>query len=129
MIKMKQIMEGFSYKRKFGEKLPTLKDFAKDTTEKSVTEAVTPRAYSEIRGQARYLAMEIKNLNKGIKSQSDKNVIDSYGTHWLQYAAFALSAFAIFTTWAFFFDYKFHNFVLNILRVIDCSGFNCNGVY
>ena len=30
MIKMKQIMEGFSYKRKFGEKLPTLKDFAKD---------------------------------------------------------------------------------------------------
>ena len=77
MIKMKQIMDGFSYKRKFGEKLPTLKDFAKDTTEESVTEAVTPRAYSEIRGQARYLAMEIKNLNKGIKSQSDETVIDS----------------------------------------------------
>ena len=62
-------------------------------------------------------------------SDFDKNGVDSTGTHWLQYAAFAFSAFAIFTTWAFFFDYKFHNFILNILRVFNCSGFNCNGVY
>ena len=59
----------------------------------------------------------------------DKNGLDKTGTHWLQYAAFSFASIAIFITWAFFFDYKFHNFVLNILRVIDCSGFNCNGVY
>ena len=29
MIKMKKLMEGFSYNRKFGEPLPTLKDFSK----------------------------------------------------------------------------------------------------
>ena len=66
------------------------------------------------------------NLNN---SDFDKNGIDRTGTHWLQYAAFAFSAFGIFTTWSFFFDYDFHNFILNIIRVIDCSGFNCNGVY
>ena len=62
-------------------------------------------------------------------SDFDKNGVDSTGTHWLQYIAFAFSAFAIFITWAFFFDLNFHNFILNILRVLDCSGFNCNGVY
>ena len=46
-------------------------------SKKSVEEAISARAYSEIRGQARYLAMEIKTLNKGIKSQSDDKVIDS----------------------------------------------------
>jgi len=61
-------------------------------------------------------------------SDFDKNGLDSYGIHWLQYAAFAVSGFAIFTTWAFFYDERFHNFVMNILRVINCSGFNCNGV-
>ena len=59
----------------------------------------------------------------------DKNGIDSYGIHWLQYAAFAISGFAIFTTWAFFFDERFHNFIINIFRIINCSGFNCNGVF
>ena len=35
MIKMKKLMEGFSYNRKFGEPLPTLKDFSKkEITEK-----------------------------------------------------------------------------------------------
>ena len=61
------------------------------------------------------------------KSDFDKNGLDSYGIHWLQYAAFAVSGFAIFTTWAFFYDERFHNFVMNIFRVINCSGFNCNG--
>ncbi|MBO8220776.1 hypothetical protein [Prochlorococcus marinus] len=59
----------------------------------------------------------------------DKNGIDRYGIHWLQYAAFVVSSFAIFTTWAFFFDERFHNFVKIIFRIINCSGFNCNGAF
>ena len=62
-------------------------------------------------------------------SDFDKNGIDSYGIHWLQYAAFAVSGFAIFTIWAFFFDERFHNFIMNIFRIINCSGFNCNGAF
>jgi hypothetical protein len=62
-------------------------------------------------------------------SDFDKNGLDSYGIHWLQYAAFAVSGFAIFTTWAFFYDERFHHFVMNIFRVINCSGFNCNGAF
>ena len=62
-------------------------------------------------------------------SDFDKNGLDSDGIHWLQYAAFAVSGFAIFTTWAFFYDERFHNFVMNIFRVIKCSGFNCNGAF
>ena len=62
-------------------------------------------------------------------SDFDKNGLDGYGIHWLQYAAFAVSCFAIFTTWAFFYDERFHNFVMNIFRVINCSGFNCNGTF
>ena len=62
-------------------------------------------------------------------SDFDKNGIDSYGIHWLQYVAFAVSGFAIFTIWAFFFDEKFHNLIMNIFRIINCSGFNCNGAF
>ena len=62
-------------------------------------------------------------------SDFDKNGLDNYGVHWLQYAAFAVSGFAIFTTWAFFYDERFHNFVMNIFRFINCSGFNCNGAF
>jgi len=62
-------------------------------------------------------------------SDFDKNGLDSYGIHWLQYAAFAVSGFAIFTTWAFFYDERFHNFVMNNFRFINCSGFNCNGAF
>ena len=62
-------------------------------------------------------------------SDFEKNGIDIYGIHWLQYAAFAVSGFAIFTTWAFFYDERFHNFVMNIFRFINCSGFNCNGAF
>ena len=50
-------------------------------------------------------------------SDFDKNGLDSYGIHWLQYAAFAVSGFAIFTTWGFFFDERFHNFIINIFRI------------
>ena len=62
-------------------------------------------------------------------SDFDKNGLDSYGIHWLQYAAFAVSGFAIFTTWAFFYDERFHNLIMNIFRIINCSGFNCNGAF
>jgi len=58
----------------------------------------------------------------------DKNGLDSYGVHWLQYAAFAVTCFAIFTTWYFFYDDSFHNFIIKIIRIFNCSGFNCNGV-
>tara|TARA_B100000945_G_C20273410_1_gene545089 strand:- start:351 stop:545 length:195 start_codon:yes stop_codon:yes gene_type:complete len=62
------------------------------------------------------------------KPEFDKNGIDSSGLHWLQYAAFAFAALNIYLTWAFFFNDKFHQFVIKILRLLDCSGFNCNGV-
>ena len=64
-----------------------------------------------------------------INSDFDKNGLDSYGIHWLQYSALAMSCFAIFTTWAFIYDYKFHDFIINIIRILNCSGFNCNGVH
>tara|TARA_A100001011_G_scaffold341797_1_gene374877 strand:+ start:650 stop:862 length:213 start_codon:yes stop_codon:yes gene_type:complete len=44
---------------------------------KLLSEALNPRRYSEIKGQAKYLAMEMKTLNKGIKSKNEKNVVDS----------------------------------------------------
>jgi len=34
-------------------------------------------------------------------SNFDKNGVDKSGTHWLQYAAFAVTAFAIYFGWAF----------------------------
>jgi len=62
-------------------------------------------------------------------SDFDKNGLDSYGILRLQNAAFAVSALAIITTWALFYDERFHNFVMNIFKVINCSGFNCNGAF
>ena len=38
---------------------------------------MNPRRYSEIKGQAKYLAMEMKSLNKAITTQNDKDVVDS----------------------------------------------------
>ena len=63
------------------------------------------------------------------KSDFDKNGLDGYGVHWLQYVALAVSSFAILTTWAFFYDERFHNFIMSIFRLINCSGFNCNGAF
>ena len=40
----------------------------------------------------------------------DKKGIDNSGTHWLQYAAFVVTAFAIYFGWAFFNDSNFHQF-------------------
>jgi hypothetical protein len=57
-----------------------LKDFIKDVVQEDKrfqTEALNPRRYSEIKGQAKYLAMEMKPLNKAIKAQNDNDVMDS----------------------------------------------------
>ncbi len=57
-----------------------LKDVIKDVIREDKrfqTEVLNSRRYSEIKGQAKYLTMEIKTLNKGIKSQNDKGVMDS----------------------------------------------------
>ncbi len=45
--------------------------------EENIKEDMNPRRYSEIKGQARYLAMEMKSLNKAIRTQNDKDVVDS----------------------------------------------------
>ena len=54
----------------------------------------------------------------------EKNEVDKMGTHWLQYAAFSVTAFAIYFGWAFFNDVNFHHFVLKILKFWNCNGYN-----
>ena len=49
-------------------------------------------------------------------SKFDKNGVDKSGTHWLQYTAFVVTAFAIYFGWAFFNDASFHNFTLKIFN-------------
>ena len=58
------------------------------------------------------------------KSDFDKNGVDQYGTHWLQYAALAVSAFALYTTWAYYNDTSFHSFVVKIFKFMNCNGYN-----
>ena len=58
------------------------------------------------------------------KSDFDNNGIDKSGTHWLQYAALVVSAFAAYTTWAFFNDSNFHYFVIKIFNFLNCNGYN-----
>ena len=49
-------------------------------------------------------------------SNFDKNGVDSAGIHWLQYAAFVITAFAIYFVWAFFNDARLHYFVVKIFK-------------
>ena len=56
-------------------------------------------------------------------SNFDKNGVDKSGTHWLQYAAFVVTAFAIYFGWAFFNDANFLHFAENPL-VLDFNGYN-----
>ncbi len=58
------------------------------------------------------------------KSDFDKNGIDEYGTHWLQYLALVFTVLAIYLTWAYFYIDSFHNLISKLLRFIDCTGFN-----
>ena len=57
-------------------------------------------------------------------SNFDKNGLDKSGTHWLQYAAFVVTAFAIYFGWAFFNDAKFHHFAIKIFKLWNCNGYN-----
>ena len=59
----------------------------------------------------------------------DENGLDGSGTHWLQYVALFVSAIAVWSTWAYFFDEEFHGFVLRLLRLLDCKGFNSMSKY
>ena len=54
----------------------------------------------------------------------DKNGLDKTGMHWLQYSAFAVTAFAIYFGWAFFNIVNFQHFVLKILKFWNCNGYN-----
>ena len=54
-------------------------------------------------------------------SSFDKNGLDQSGTHWLQYVALAFSAFAVFTTWAYFYDLSFHHLVIRIFKFLNCN--------
>ncbi len=47
-------------------------------------------------------------------SNCDKNVVDKYGTYWLQYPAFVVTSFAIYSGWAFLNDPSFHHFAVKI---------------
>ena len=58
------------------------------------------------------------------KSNFDKNGVDQTGTHWLQYTALAFSAFAVYTTWAYYNDINFHIFVVKIFKFFNCNGYN-----
>ena len=59
-----------------------------------------------------------------INSDFDKNGVDQSGTHWLQYVALITSAFALYTTWAYYNDASFHNFVVKIFKFLNCNGYN-----
>ena len=54
----------------------------------------------------------------------DKDGIDSSGVHWLQYAAFVITAFGIYFGWAFFNDANFQHFSVKILKFLNCNGYN-----
>ena len=41
-------------------------------------------------------------------SNFDKNGLDKFGKHWIQYAAFVVTAFAIYFGWAFFNNASFN---------------------
>ena len=59
-----------------------------------------------------------------INSNFDKNGLDKSRTHWLQYAAFVITAFSICFGWAFVNDASFHNFALKIFKLYNCNGYN-----
>ena len=57
-------------------------------------------------------------------SNFDKNGVDKYGTHCLQYAAFVVTTFAIYFGWAFLNDDNFNHFVVKIFKFCNCYGYN-----
>ena len=61
-------------------------------------------------------------------SNFDKNGVDSTGTHWYQYLALGITILFVILIWLYFRDYNFQLFVQKVFKIINCSGFNCNGV-
>ena len=57
-------------------------------------------------------------------SNFDKNGVDKSGTHWLQYAAFVVTAFDIYFGWSFFNNASFHDFVVKIFKFLHSNGYN-----
>jgi len=57
-------------------------------------------------------------------SNFDKNGVDKSGKHWLQYAAFVVTAFVIYFSWAFFNDSNFYHFTVKIFKFLNCNGYN-----
>ena len=57
-------------------------------------------------------------------SNFNKNGVDNNGIHWLQYAEFVVTAFAIYFGWAFFNDANFHHFSIKIFKFWNCNGYN-----
>tara|TARA_Y100001978_G_C23469135_1_gene326123 strand:- start:149 stop:370 length:222 start_codon:yes stop_codon:yes gene_type:complete len=57
-------------------------------------------------------------------SDFDKNGVDSTGTHWMQYAALAFSAIAVYITWAYYNNSSFHYFIVKIFKFLNCNGYN-----
>ena len=57
-------------------------------------------------------------------SNFDKNGVDSFGIHWLQYVAFVVTAFAIFFGWAFFNNDSFHHLAVKIFKFWNSNGYN-----
>ena len=49
-------------------------------------------------------------------SNFDKNGVDKSVTHWLQHAAFVITAFVIHFSWAFFNDANVHHFAVKIFK-------------
>ncbi len=59
-------------------------------------------------------------------SNFNKNGLDDSGTHWLQYLAFGITIILFLSIWLYFRDPNYQNFINNIFKIINCSGFNCN---
>ena len=57
-------------------------------------------------------------------SNFDKNGLDNYGTHWLQYAAFVVTAFAFYFGLAFINDSIFHHFSVKIFKFWNSNRYN-----
>ena len=57
-------------------------------------------------------------------SNFDKNGLDKSGTHWFQYAAFVVAAFAVYFGWTFFNDASFHHIALKIFKFWNCNVYN-----
>ena len=62
-------------------------------------------------------------------SKFGKIGLDKSGTHWLQYAAFVITAFAIYFGWAFFNDANFNHFAIKIFKFWNCNGYNLLSYY